>query len=460
MQNLNASQMIQNNGLPKSPPITPTKPPPLQEPMAYTQGDPRCPSFYIYRGERSIAVPLIPIDMLPPNIEIRGLPKALDVRDTLNMHNLGHYEEVLCNYELQDISMQPSASTLDGLTIPSRMEFESQGGAGVISRALSYPTAQNAISAQRYPSASQIQYRAPEAIESSAHMREVFNPGGNKLISSHPSGNIVDPAKKTHCTFWLQKGECSYTQQGCKYKHEMPDTLEGLLAVGLRQVPKWYRDQHWINEQSWRRPSPNTADQIVDLRPIRAIAPPPPLPTQTFAGPNKFSNGQMSGLALLDVAARSLKGRESLGPSRVIPPRLNLHTLPDSRVPEEYNPECANFTNNSFNKGSFPNLSQVTANQRLELPLTGQSQSDTNPGYPFSSASHQLQNLGSLPGSGLVSFSPSIWNQPSLQHLRHSNDQSRDHVSRFHIGPLPTAKPSIPSYSRVESNPDPKQGRN
>jgi hypothetical protein len=53
----------------------------------------------------------------------------------------------------------------------------------------------------------------------------------------HPDTN-----KKTYCSYWIRTGECDYTQQGCRYKHEMPD-LETLNRIGFRDFPLWWKQR-------------------------------------------------------------------------------------------------------------------------------------------------------------------------------------------------------------------------
>jgi len=50
-----------------------------------------------------------------------------------------------------------------------------------------------------------------------------------------------DESLKEYCTYWIRTGECAYTQQGCKYKHEMPPDKSTLLKVfGTDVWPKWW----------------------------------------------------------------------------------------------------------------------------------------------------------------------------------------------------------------------------
>ncbi|KAJ9640984.1 hypothetical protein H2199_005652 [Coniosporium tulheliwenetii] len=57
-----------------------------------------------------------------------------------------------------------------------------------------------------------------------------------------PSGTEPDPFKKKYCTYWIRTGECDYTQQGCLYKHEMPDREE-LMKIGFREIPRWWKER-------------------------------------------------------------------------------------------------------------------------------------------------------------------------------------------------------------------------
>ena len=64
-----------------------------------------------------------------------------------------------------------------------------------------------------------------------------------KINPTHnPSGIVPDPEKKEYCTYWIRTGECDYAQQGCMYKHEMPDD-EKLRALGFRKKPQWWQEK-------------------------------------------------------------------------------------------------------------------------------------------------------------------------------------------------------------------------
>ena len=60
-----------------------------------------------------------------------------------------------------------------------------------------------------------------------------------------PSGVEPEQEKKVYCTYWIRTGECDYTQQGCLYKHEMPD-LETLKKIGFISEPRWWKEKYAV----------------------------------------------------------------------------------------------------------------------------------------------------------------------------------------------------------------------
>jgi hypothetical protein len=49
---------------------------------------------------------------------------------------------------------------------------------------------------------------------------------------------------KVYCDKWIHDGVCAFTQQGCKYKHEMPMDRHTQHSLGLfNGLPAWYKKQ-------------------------------------------------------------------------------------------------------------------------------------------------------------------------------------------------------------------------
>lgn len=73
--------------------------------------------------------------------------------------------------------------------------------------------------------------------------RPIPDPYRTSVDMHRPFPSSIDPdSKKIYCTYWLRNGECDYMQQGCRYKHEMPD-METLKSIGFLTIPRWYREK-------------------------------------------------------------------------------------------------------------------------------------------------------------------------------------------------------------------------
>ncbi|KAI0186396.1 hypothetical protein EV127DRAFT_172987 [Xylaria flabelliformis] len=63
--------------------------------------------------------------------------------------------------------------------------------------------------------------------------------GGPSLLhNTSPNHRRV----KVYCDKWVHEGVCAFTQQGCKYKHEMPEDQETQRMLGLfHGYPQWWK---------------------------------------------------------------------------------------------------------------------------------------------------------------------------------------------------------------------------
>ncbi|KAJ4396262.1 hypothetical protein N0V93_000481 [Gnomoniopsis smithogilvyi] len=68
--------------------------------------------------------------------------------------------------------------------------------------------------------------------------------GSRLLARSTVAGNGTGRREKVYCDKWIHDGTCAFTQQGCKFKHEMPMDKETQQSLGLfHGLPAWYRKQ-------------------------------------------------------------------------------------------------------------------------------------------------------------------------------------------------------------------------
>ena len=64
---------------------------------------------------------------------------------------------------------------------------------------------------------------------------------------------------KVYCDKWVHEGTCAFTQQGCKFKHEMPLDRATQTSLGLfHGLPSWWKKQQ-AELQRQREPASPTA---------------------------------------------------------------------------------------------------------------------------------------------------------------------------------------------------------
>ncbi|KAK7709409.1 hypothetical protein SLS64_006322 [Diaporthe eres] len=67
-----------------------------------------------------------------------------------------------------------------------------------------------------------------------------------RALQHHGGGGGGGSARreKIYCDKWIHDGTCAFTQQGCKYKHEMPHDRETQEKLGLfHGYPAWWKKQ-------------------------------------------------------------------------------------------------------------------------------------------------------------------------------------------------------------------------
>ncbi|KAL4909038.1 hypothetical protein BDW74DRAFT_174255 [Aspergillus multicolor] len=171
------------------------------------------PEFFVHRSDGSIT-PLIAVDELPANITIHGAPRVLAPNETNGMVSLGF--------------------------LKSRGHFYQVEGA---------------VSANVMH-----QQNTSQTTNPSTAGALVLNNGGNARAENHHQLHNRQNNKE-FCSYWVRHGECDYQQQGCLYKHEVPLDRDKLEKLGLRDIPRWYREKYGIPsiQNGHGHPRPHTA---------------------------------------------------------------------------------------------------------------------------------------------------------------------------------------------------------
>ncbi|KKK19456.1 hypothetical protein P175DRAFT_0489445 [Aspergillus ochraceoroseus IBT 24754] len=217
------------------------------------------PQFFCARPNGTL-VPLISVDELPAHLSIRGAPRVLSPNETQGMTSLG--------------------------TLSPRAQFYTVEGAAAATTRPPSSNAANHRSRNHDLQSSLMRLLADENIPANQRLAlhallQQGMPQNHHTHTSQATGWLVpnsgggsangSPRQKEYCSYWIRHGECDYQQQGCLYKHEMPHDPSMLEKLGLRDIPRWYREKYGIssilpNGHAHPRPHPGNGHQWKDDR--------------------------------------------------------------------------------------------------------------------------------------------------------------------------------------------------
>ncbi|CAK7208579.1 hypothetical protein SBRCBS47491_000139 [Sporothrix bragantina] len=96
-----------------------------------------------------------------------------------------------------------------------------------------------------------------------AHTGAIVQRSGPGNINSGSNGASTKK-NKVYCDKWVHEGICAFTQQGCKFKHEMPHDRSIQRSLGLfHGYPSWYKKQQAQEQQAREQQPPVTMDAAV-----------------------------------------------------------------------------------------------------------------------------------------------------------------------------------------------------
>ncbi|KAJ5217141.1 hypothetical protein N7468_010149 [Penicillium chermesinum] len=196
---------------------------------------------------------MVAIDELPASITLRGVSRTLTPGDTQGMTSCGVATARSEPWVVEGLPASAS-TTAAGTTSGS----ESREGLNELHDVLLKIVSDNDVPSDHRTAVQGILMRGLETIYSSKTVVP-HHPGG---ISSHKA---LYNNKKEYCSYWIRHGECDYQQQGlststnlqvrlsmylpetgCMFKHEMPTDPLMLEKLGLRDIPRWYREKYGV----------------------------------------------------------------------------------------------------------------------------------------------------------------------------------------------------------------------
>lgn len=230
-------------------------------------------AFFISRNNGNI-VPLIPADELPYSVRLSGVQRSMRMENTCGMQHVGNLPFTGQYFRLESETLQQAINTNanhhKSNSIISAKQFlapdamiRQNTGDSTPSPATSLPAADQTAVRQLPASTSATTWRrqgdAVSAASTSAQatidailaseprpVRSIHTPPGGpsmpSSLSRNGGTNTPESNDKVYCTHWIRHGECDYIQQGCRYKHEMPNRAT-LQSIGFRTVPRWWQEK-------------------------------------------------------------------------------------------------------------------------------------------------------------------------------------------------------------------------
>ncbi|OLN85969.1 hypothetical protein CCHL11_05417 [Colletotrichum chlorophyti] len=176
------------------------------------------------------------------------------------------------------------------------------------------------------------------------------NPLGNviqpvefkKRIDHIVASSPVPPKKpKIYCDKWVHEGVCAFTQQGCKYKHEMPLDKATQHSLGLfHGLPSWWKKQQ-AEIQRQQRQENGFAEFFDAHQPQQCSMPSPMNSDQVLASPARSTQ---SWRKVEEVETQRQKGfmppptRQAGGYKGSVDPRMYQHSLGSPTSPCVWGP--------------------------------------------------------------------------------------------------------------------------
>jgi len=246
------------------------------------------PQYFVAREDGTLT-PLIAVDELPETVQIAGVPANLSPAGTMNMTSLGLKERSTQRYTVSYLgaagpSATPSETTASTEEIGAPATNATKKGGRPKLDGVENWRERVKKDAANEGDGNGVKEDNEKIADASKEVHEGINGAGKESKSPDQSPTMPDAipslaggagagtkgtlGRKMYCTHWIRWGECDYTQQGCLYKHEMPDE-DKLHEIGIATYPRWYRIAHpekfggFTEVPEWhRRPGPAPTDQL------------------------------------------------------------------------------------------------------------------------------------------------------------------------------------------------------
>lgn len=290
--------------------------------------------------------------------------------------------------------------------------------------------------------------------------------------------------EKVYCTYWISRGECHFEQQGCRFKHEMPDLDTLGEIMGRRSFPKWWLESigSMLAPPQHLRP---TATNNRQQGKRRAIAPKPfAFPSSTYTHTNSNSAPSVPSIVLqapTEELSNGVKSSPTTSGSRfaarkdsTVDIRSQVSSISDNNLrPPVAGLNGSNIRTSVFRPGASSMHASVSGSSAGNTRSSSSGPSSSNVRSPISGTrsngmTHNKQPVSDIPGGNnmiqtkqLVSNSLTNATPPVPQNTSLSEKSSlsalrvkipEKYSPPFHVAVLPTVSSSPPSSSPTPMN--------
>lgn len=174
--------------------------------------------FFITRDNGGM-IPVVAMDEMPEHFSLENVPRSVSAFDITGMTCIGLHDARDKLHIISDVNEVPFVTQRIKSSTAPPMERD------------------------RTTSATS---ESPRSVPGQSSYTSSLSIPTTPSVGTSTANAAFKPGVKEFCSYWLRHGECDYAQQGCLYRHEMPLDEDTLRNLGLRDIPKWYREKHGL----------------------------------------------------------------------------------------------------------------------------------------------------------------------------------------------------------------------
>ncbi|CAG8028376.1 unnamed protein product [Penicillium salamii] len=216
--------------------------------------------FFCARPDGTLT-PLVALDDFPPGVMIRDLPRNLSAGDTQGMTSCGlasprtepldiggvaHvYPSVPGSHDIEELHKTLVLILHDSKAPPHIRTLVQNTLCRVVEQSVGLPSDMTNTSPTGFVHASPATSGPPVNAQSgrAVSLNCPLDISLFRLLTFHILGSVTPPADRSTRRNYVRTGSVTAS---CMYRHEMPLDAVSVARLGLRDIPRWYRDKFQV----------------------------------------------------------------------------------------------------------------------------------------------------------------------------------------------------------------------